>query len=65
MEGITLRRYLESSGRTQTQLSKEIGVSRQKLNYWHKQDARVSLADVGIRIRLQSGLIVYETMVEK
>jgi len=62
---ITLKKWLTHTGKTQIGLSKEIGVLRQTLNYWYKQDATVYLVEAGIGIRLKSGLIVYEAQVKK
>ena len=60
-----LRKYIDRSNQNQSDLAKEIGQQRNKISYWIDKEATVELTDIGIRIRLPSGLIVYETQVDK
>jgi len=65
MSELKLKSYLVRINQTLSGLSREIGQTRQNVWNWVKDGATVELTDIGIRIRLKSGRIVYETQVAK
>ena len=60
-----LTNYMIEHNMKKAQLAKKIGKSRQNIEHWVKRDASVELTDIGIRVRLPSGLIVHESQVAK
>ena len=63
MTGIPLKRYLAHAKITQADLSREIGQSRQTINYWLQHGATVEYTEIGIRIKTER--IVFESQVAK
>ena len=62
MAAIKLKTYLTRLKKTQSSLSREIGKSRSLINYWVSSDATVEMTEAGIKIRLDTGFIVYESV---
>ena len=57
--------YLKVSNKTVTQLSRQIGVSRQSIYKWIEDRAEVETTDIGIRITTKSERVLYEGQVAK
>ena len=62
MAAIKLKTYLTRLKKTQSSLSREIGKSRSLINYWVASDATVEMTEAGIKIMLDTGFIVYESV---
>jgi len=65
MPTLTLDKYIDREGITQTVLSNQIGQSRQRVWNWIRDGATVELTDVGLRIRATNGRILHESQVAK
>lgn len=63
MPNLTLAKYLEVTGKSQSDLSREIGHNRQTINHWVKSGAVVDFTDAGIKITLEK--VVHESQVAK
>lgn len=60
-----LKKYIDMQNLNQSSMSRSIGHTRQTVWNWINDDATVELTDIGIRIRLKSGRIVFESQVAR
>ncbi len=65
MERVKLIDYLEREEITQSDLSRMIGQSRQRVSNWVRDGATVELTPIGLRIRAKNDRILHESQVAK
>ena len=65
MAAMKLKKYLDRSNQSQSDLSREIGQGRATISYWVKNNAVIELTEAGIKISMPSGYIVHDSQVRK